>query len=186
MRLHPGSADPRSGVAAVSPVPGVVEVFWVRPDGMVFTNAREPNINGGRWNNPIPIASAPGSADPRSGVAAVSPVPGVVEVFWVRPDGMVFTNAREPNINGGRWNNPIPIASAPGSADPRSGVAAVSPVPGIIEVFWVRPDGMVFTNAREPNINGGRWNNPIPIASAPGSADPRSGVAAVSPATRRR
>ena len=83
---------------------------------------------------------------------------------------MVFTNAREPNINGGRWNNPIPIAPAPGSADPRSGVAAVSPVPGIIEVFWVRPDGMVFTNAREPNINGGRWNNPIPIAPNPLSA----------------
>jgi len=29
---------------------------------------------------------------------------------------------------------------------------------------------MVFTNARDPNINGGNWNNPIPIAANPGSA----------------
>jgi len=178
----PGSADTRTGVAAVCPVPGIVEVFWVRSDGMVFTNARDPHINGGNWNNPMPIAPAPGSADPRSGVAAVCPTPGIVEVFWVRPDGMVFTNARDPHINGGRWNNPIPIAPAPGSADPRSGVAAVCPTPGIVEVFWVRPDGMVFTNARDYHFNGGNWNNPIPIAPAPGSADPRSQVAAVCPA----
>jgi hypothetical protein len=177
----PGSADTRSGVAAVCSIPGTVEVFWVRPDGMVFTNARDPNINGGNWNNPMPIAAAPGSADPRSGVAAVCPSPGTVEVFWLRPDGMVFTNARDPNINGGNWNNPMPIAPA-GSADPRSGVAAVCPAPGIIEVFWTRPDGMVFTNARDFHFNGGNWNNPIPIAPAPGSADPRSQVGAVCPA----
>src|SRR5271167_1844538 len=73
-----------------------------------------PNFNGGKWNNPIPIAPAPGSADPRSGVAAVSSHPGEVEVFWVRPDGMVFTNSHDPNFNAGKWNNPIPIAPAPG------------------------------------------------------------------------
>ncbi len=39
-----------------------------------------------------------------------------VEVFWIRPDGMVFTNARDPHLNNGNWNNPIPIASNPGSA----------------------------------------------------------------------
>ena len=57
----PGSHPSSSGFA-VSPAPGIVEVFWVRPDGMVFTNARDPNINGGNWNNPIPIAANPGSA----------------------------------------------------------------------------------------------------------------------------
>jgi hypothetical protein len=177
-----GAADPRSGVAAVCPAPGIVEVFWVRPDGMVFTNARDPHINSGNWNNPVPIAAAAGAADPRSGVAAVCPAPGIVEVFWVRPDGMVFTNARDPRINSGNWNNPVPIAAAAGAADPRSGVAAVCPAPGIVEVFWVRPDGMVFTNARDPHINSGNWNNPVPIAAAAGAADPRSGVAAVCPA----
>jgi len=175
-----GSADPRSGVAAISHSPGVVEVFWIRPDGMVFTNARDPNINNGNWNNPIPIAPNPDSADPRSGVAAVSHSPRVVEVFWIRPDGMVFTNARNPRFNNGNWNNPIPIAADPGSADPRSGVAAVSHSPRIVEVFWIRPDGLVFTNARTPHLNNGNWNNPIPIAANPSSADPRSGVAAVS------
>jgi hypothetical protein len=29
---------------------------------------------------------------------------------------------------------------------------------------------MVFTNARNPAFNAGKWNNPIPIAPAPGSA----------------
>jgi hypothetical protein len=146
---------------------------------MVFTNARDPNINQGNWNNPINnVAPAPGSADPRSGVAAVSAQPGAVEVFWIRPDGMVFTNARDPNINQGNWNNPINnVAPAPGSADPRSGIAAVSAQQGTVQVFWIRPDGMVLTNARDPNINQGNWNNPIEVGSG---ADPRSGVAAVS------
>jgi hypothetical protein len=84
---------------------------------------------------------------------------------------MVFTNARDPHINSGNWNNPVPIAAAAGAADPRSGVAAVCPAPGIVEVFWVRPDGMVFTNARDPRIDHGNWNkNPVPIAEAAGAA----------------
>ena len=62
------------------------------------------------------IADKPGSADPRGGVAAVSHSPKVVEVFWIRPDGMVFTNARTPHLNNGNWNNPIPIADNPGDA----------------------------------------------------------------------
>jgi hypothetical protein len=175
----PGSADPRSGVTAVSTAPGAVEVFWIRSDGMVFTNGRIPNFNQGNWNNPINnVAPASGSADPRSGVAAVSTAPGAVEVFWIRSDGMVFTNGRIPNLNQGNWNNPINnVAPAPGSADPRSGVAAVSTEPGAVEVFWIRHDGMVFTNGRIPNFNQGNWNNPILIGSG---ADPRSGVAAVS------
>ena len=146
----------------VSPALGSVELFWVRPDGVVLTNARDVNTNGGHWNNPIAIAPNPGSADPRSGVAAVSPGSGIVEVFWVRPDGMVFTNGRDVSFNGGNWNNPInDVAPLAGSADPRSTLAAVSSAPGIIEVFWVRPDGMMFTNARDLNVNGARWNNPV-------------------------
>jgi hypothetical protein len=177
---HPGSADVRSGVAAVSRMPGAIDVFWIRPDGMVFVNARNPGFNQGNWNNPIPIAPHPGNADPRSGVAAVSSLPGSVDVFWVRPDGMVFNNSLYPNLNNGNWNNPIPIAPNPGSANPSSRIAAVSREPGAIDVFWVRPDGMVFVNARNPHFNNGNWNNPIPITSNPGSADVRSGVAAVS------
>jgi hypothetical protein len=178
-----GSADPRSRVAAVSTSPGTTEVFWIRGDGMVFTNGRSPNFNQGNWNQPInPVGPAPGSADPRSGIAAVCSSPGTVEVFWIRGDGMVFTNGRSPNFNQGNWNQPInSVASAPGSADPRSGVAAVCSSPGAVEVFWIRPDGMVFTNARIPNFNQGNWNQPInSVASAAGSADPRSGVAAAS------
>jgi hypothetical protein len=111
---------------AVSPAPGWTEVFWVRPDGMVFTNAKIPGFNGGQWNNPInDVAAAAGSADPRSGVAAVSPAPGWTEVFWVRPDGMVFTNAKIPGFNGGQWNNPInDVAPNPGSASIRDVGAA--------------------------------------------------------------
>src|SRR5436190_16985665 len=133
-------------------------------------------INPGSWTSVIPIVPLPGYAGLRGGIFAVCPAPGIVEVFWVRPDGMVFTNARDPNINNGNWNNPINnVAPLPGSADPRSGVAAVCPAPGIVEVFWVRPDGMVFTNARDPNINNGNWNNPINnVAPLPGSAVIRS------------
>ena len=158
----PSSADPRSGIAAVSPVPGVVEVFWVRSDGMVLTNTRHPEVNGGRWSNPInDVAPSPGSADPRGGIAAVCPAAGVVEVFWIRSDGMVLTNGRHPAVSNGRWNNPInDVAPLPGSADPRSALAAVSHGPGCAEVYWVRSDGMVLGNTRHPEVNGGHWNHP--------------------------
>jgi hypothetical protein len=144
---------------SLSTATDAVEVFWIRSDGMVFTNGRDPNFNQDNWNNPINnVAPAPGSADPRSGVAAVSAQPGAVEVFWIRPDGMVFTKSRDPNINQGNWNNPINnVAPAPGSADPRSGIAAVSTQRGTVEVFWIRPDGTVLTNARDPIINQGNW-----------------------------
>src|SRR5262249_10948755 len=158
------------------------EVFWVRPDGMVFTNGRHPEINGGRWNNPInAVAPNVGSADPRSGVAAVPRSAERGEGIGGRPEGMAFHNVRHPEITGGRRNNRInAVAPSVGSADPRSGVAAVATSSGAVEVFWVSPDGMVFTNVRHPEINGGRWNNPInAVAPNVGSADPRSGVAAV-------
>ncbi|HEV7242033.1 MAG TPA: galactose oxidase-like domain-containing protein, partial [Thermoanaerobaculia bacterium] len=147
-----GSADTRSGIVSVSPTPGIVEVFWVRSDGMVLTNGRDPNINDGNWNNPISdVEPNAGSADPRTGVAAVCPSAGTVEVFWIHRDGRVLTNARDPGINNGNWNNPISdVEPNAGSADPRSCVAAICPSRGTVEVFWIRSDGIVFSNARDP------------------------------------
>ena len=57
LREEVRAAVPAASSFAVCPAPGRVEVFWVRPDGMVFTNARDPKLNGGAWNNPIPIAA---------------------------------------------------------------------------------------------------------------------------------
>ncbi|WP_188273209.1 tyrosinase family protein [Streptomyces sp. CBMA152] len=174
---NPGSADPNGGIAAVSTAPGLVDVFWIRSDGIIFTNARNPD---GTWNNPIAdVAPNPGSVEPNGGIAAVSTRPGLVEVFWIRSDGIVFTNARNAN---GTWNNPIAnVAPNPGSADPNGGIAAVSTAPGLVDVFWIGQGenaGIVFTNARNPD---GTWNNPIAdVAPNLGSADPNGGIAAVS------
>jgi hypothetical protein len=39
------------------------------------------------------------------------------------------------------------------------------------EVFWIRGDGMIFTNAQNPSVNRNNWNNPInSVAPSPGSA----------------
>ncbi len=173
----PGAADPRSGIAAVSREPSAIDVFWIRSDGAVLSNALNPTFNDYKWNNPITIA-APGAADPRSGIAAVSREPSAIDVFWIRSDGAVLSNALNPTFNDYKWNNPITIA-APGAADPRSGIAAVSREPSAIDVFWIRSDGAVLSNALNPTFNDYKWNNPITIA-APGAADPRSGIAAVS------
>jgi hypothetical protein len=50
----------------------------------------------------------------------VSHGPGSAEVYWVRSDGMVFSNSRHPQVNGGHWNHPAnDIAHIVGSATVR-------------------------------------------------------------------
>ncbi|MET7908414.1 hypothetical protein ABZS98_09055, partial [Streptomyces avermitilis] len=79
-----GTADPDTGVAAVSRIPGHMEVWWVGPNG---------SVEGAYWYDGHPWARyqiAPnGSAGQASRITAVSRIPGHMEIWWVGPNGSV-------------------------------------------------------------------------------------------------
>ncbi|KAH7007677.1 hypothetical protein EDB80DRAFT_684892 [Ilyonectria destructans] len=91
-------------VAAVSPAPDVMDLFWISSDGSVnhaqtlgTTLANEPSSGvPAIWEIATEVAPA-GSADTSAGLAAASQVtsgyypggPGSVQVYWIGPDGSV-------------------------------------------------------------------------------------------------
>ena len=172
----PGAAGVGSSIAAVTRLEGALDVFWIGPDGGVGTAWANPNVDGGRWHTPFPIAPAR-SARAGSGIAAITRFNGALDVFWMGPDGGVGTTWANPDVDGGRWHTPFPIAP-PGSARGDSPIAAITRFDGALDVFWIGPDGGVGTTWANPQIDGGNWHAPFPIAPA-GSAAPGSPLAAV-------
>ncbi len=143
------SASPAGGIAAVSRVPGSMEVWWVGTDG---------SVKGAKWYDTTPPTAwqhydlaPPGSASLSSGVGAVSHSPGSMEVWWVGTDG---------SVKGAKWYDTTPPTAwqhydlaPPGSASLSSGVGAVSHSPGSMEVWWVGTDG---------SVKGAKWYDTTP------------------------
>jgi hypothetical protein len=158
-----GSAAPGT-VTVASRNPGHLDVFWVGNDGSVMSNWWDAGFNNGYWNTPFVVAP-PKSALP-SKIAAVGRAANHVDVFWIAPDGSVWTNFWD-GFGGGPWATPFEIARA-GSAQPGM-IAAVSRMPGQVDVFWIDLNGGVISNFWNENFNNGNWNTPYAIAG-PNSA----------------
>jgi Domain of unknown function (DUF4185) len=172
----PGSARAESPVAAITRFNGALDVFWIGPDGGVGTTWANPDIDGGNWHAPFPIAPARAMrAD--SPLAAITRLGGALDVFWIGPDGGVGTTWANPNVDGGRWHTPFRIAP-PGATGAGSHLAAVTRLEGALDVFWIGPDGGVGTTWVNPNVDGGRWHTPFGIAP-PRSARAGSPIAVI-------
>jgi hypothetical protein len=160
------SVAPGRSVAAVSRVPGSMEVWWIAPNG---------SVQGAYWYEgqsswkQYELAPA-GSASTTGGIAAVSRVPSSLEVWWVGPDGSVQDAYW---YDGGQWGR-FQLAPA-GSASLKGGIAAVSRIPNSMEVWWIGPDGSVQDAYW---YDGGQWSR-FQLAP-PGSANWYGGITAVS------
>jgi hypothetical protein len=159
-----GSAATTSPVAAVSRIPGSMELWYVAPNGSVQDKFW---YDGTNWNG-FELAPA-GSASPAGGIAAVSRIPGSMEVWWIGQDGSVQGAYWYDGANWGRYE----LAPA-GSASPAGGIAALSRIPGSMEVWFVGPDGSLQDKYW---YDGGNWGG-FQIAPA-GSASTTGGIAAV-------
>ena len=159
------SAGLAGGVAAVSRIPGSMEVFFVGAGGEVRDSYW---YDGGAWQG-FELAPS-GSASTTGGIAAVSRVPNSMEVFYVGPNGEVRDNYW---YEGGYWQG-FELAPA-GSASPNGGVTAVSRIPNSMEVWWIGADGSVQGAYW---YEGGQWGR-YELAPA-GSASTSSGISAVS------
>ena len=160
-----GSASTASDIAAVSRIPGSMEVWWIAKDGSVqdaYWYAGQP------WRQ-FQLAPA-GSASTSGGIAAVSRIPGSMEVWWVGPNGSVQDAYW---YDGQPWRQ-LQVAPA-GSASTSTDIAAVSRIPGSMEVWWVGPNGSVQDAYW---YNGQPWRQ-LQVAPA-GSASTSRDIAAVS------
>ena len=153
------------GVAAVSRIPGSMELWYVAPNGSIQDRYW---YEGSNWQG-FELAP-PGSAAPTSGIAAVSRIPGSMELWWVAPNGSVQGAYW---YDGGGWGR-YELAP-PDSASPTGGIAAVSRIPGSMELWFVGTNGSIQDRYW---YDGGSWQG-FELAPA-GSASLAGGVAAVS------
>jgi tyrosinase len=143
------SASLRSGIGVISRSDNHMEIFWVSPDGAVkhawFYDGQQPPPGSTVpwWIGEI---APPGSASPRSGVAAVSRRPDAMELFWASPNGAMkhawYYDGQQPAPGSPTpwWNGEL---APPGSAAVGTGIAAISRRGDHMEVFWVAPNGAV-------------------------------------------
>ncbi len=105
--------------------PQRLDVFWVGPDGGIGSHWWH-GIPGENWGDHKPFAVAlPGSVG-GTRVTAVARDPNRLDVFWVAPDGAVWSHWWH-GVPGENWGDHKPFAIAPpDSAYPDSQVAAVS------------------------------------------------------------
>jgi hypothetical protein len=112
--------------------------------GSSCSNWSEPvqvtTLSGPR--QPFPIAPG-GAAGGGSGLTAA--VRGdEVDVFWVGPDGGIGVTFARMSLDGGRWQQPFPIAPA---AAAREGSPVAAAVRGDqLDAYWIGPNGGIGSN----------------------------------------
>jgi hypothetical protein len=131
-------ASASGGIAAVSPGPNYMIVWYIGSDASV----QEADFTGS-WNHGQ-IAPA-GSALSNSGITAVSRASPTLELWWVGSDGSVqdaywYDNAFTLNFESG-WQRFA--LSGPASAKTSSRISSVSRYPNSMELWWVGPGGSV-------------------------------------------
>jgi hypothetical protein len=134
----PGSGN---GIAAAAPGGNAVEAFAVSGFNQLVRYSWSSGYSStGAF--PLPGPPPPASALPASAPAAAAAGGGVTEVFAVAADG----NALRWRIVNGAPVAPSVLPRPPGApAGPlfHSGLTAVSPAPGQVEVFAVAADGLL-------------------------------------------
>lgn len=168
-----------SPLAAVSRSPHHLDVFWIAPDGALTTTWwHEPTVD---WSTHSPVAvTRSGAVQACSGLAVVARIPVHLDVFWIGPDGAIWTTWWDEVASNGGWDQHLPVPiTPPGAARLGSPIAAVARIPEHIDVFWIAPDGSIVTHWWDatPHLS---WGDHPPFAiTAPGSASTASGLAAV-------
>ena len=136
---------------AVSPLPGVTDVFWRGVDNQLETLTETGGSISQPWFNANPANMA---SDP----SVVSAAAGTVSVFWQGTDGYLWT---ENSATGYRPEN---LGDGPLGSPPQ----AVSTGNGAVEVFWRGADGDLWTDSVAGNIRtGARLLGSEPLAGTP-------------------
>jgi hypothetical protein len=153
-------------------------VFWVGPDGAVWSTWWSSEAPGLSWGDHAPFQIAPrGSARADSPIAAVARTPDHLDVFWIGSDGAVGSTWWHA-APGMSWGDHRPFLIAPpGAAGAGSGLSAVSRTPDHLDVFWMGDDAAIHTQWWYA-APGSSWGDHGHFAITPPNAARRGGAIA--------
>ena len=169
----PNLAGITGGLAAVARYPNQLDVFWVAPDGSIWSTWWSANAAEG-WTRHAYRITEPGVAASNSPITAVSRFPEHLDVFWIGPDGSVRSTWWNARVAGG-WTNHTFSVTGPNQALSSGGISVVANNPQHLDVFWIGPDGAVRTAWWDQNISGG-WAGHTYSATPTGVAASNSNV----------
>jgi lysozyme len=151
----------------VSDQSGDINILWRGTNNHLWTLG----FRNGAWGTASADISATGgtSATLMADPAVVSSGPGQIDAFWEGEDHNLWYAAFTAGwFGGGTWSPPISLGLGPLGSEPR----AVSPGPGLIDVFWKGSDGGLWVDrysggwsGATPLGTGGVGGNPV-VASA--------------------
>ena len=139
----------------VSDQPGDIDVLWRGTNDHVWTLGYR---NGGWGTAATDIGAGAGSSavlttDP----SVVSSAPGRIDAFWEGADGNVWQSTYTAGWFGsGSWSTPASLGVGPLSSVPE----AVSPGPGLIDLFWVGTGSALWVDRYN-----GAWSGAAPLDS---------------------
>jgi lysozyme len=137
----------------VSDQPGDVNVLWLGTNNQLWNLS----FRNGEWGSASSDLSTAGGSpatlvtDP----SVVSAGPGRIDAFWEGEDHNLWYVAFTGGWFGsGTWSAPVSLGLGPLGSEPR----AVSPAPGVIDVFWKGSDGALWAD----RYSGG-WSGAMPL-----------------------
>ncbi len=151
-----------SNPSLISWGPGMIEAFWEGADRNLWQSTYTGGWFGnGTWSAPASLGLGPLGSAP----SAVSPGPGLTDVFWKGTDGGMWVDRYT-----GTWSGPAPLDSGGVGGNP----ATVSAEPGADTVFWRDASGDLW---EDTGASWG-WTGAVRLTSSPLSADPTVSAAA--------
>jgi hypothetical protein len=133
-----GRAQSNSGIAAMSRNKGKIELFFVGPNGSLVGAWRDRP--GEQWHTYDFLPA--GSAASNSSLQIVRCNDNSLVFFWIGPDGSVRSRTHKGSSG---FSSDFDIISPAGLAALTSRLTAVKRwgKEGILDVFWIAPDGSV-------------------------------------------
>ncbi|KAF4501987.1 cysteine ase [Fusarium agapanthi] len=178
----------QGAIAAISPDPSVMYLFWIGGDGSVWyvktddtgLKIEAPSHAATEWDFQSKVMiSPPGTAGTGGGLAVTNRAsgdaydpqgPGTVQLYWIGSDGSV--EVANNFINASEWVVQQQIAG-PGSAAPSSNIAAAADLPqyGIGDgyeesVWWISPDNQLKAMLNGSTGTDSIWQDVSPDCAA--------------------
>jgi hypothetical protein len=153
----PGEFSQRTPIAALSATPGRVDLFAVAEDGLLYTMW----WRDGRWRGWVRLRVTKQIFSQRTRIAAVSAGLGSIDLIGVAADGGPYNASLRPSDFWRCWRGWDRIAV--GQFTPSTPVTAAISVPGLLDLFAVGEDGVVYTASRLLAAAWQGWT-PVPVA----------------------
>jgi lysozyme len=152
-----------SAPQTVSDQPGDIDVLWHGTNGHLWTLG----YRNGTWRTAatdISGAAAPSAANLIGDPSVVASGPGRIDAFWEGSDFNIWQATYTAGWYGnGSWSTPQSLGLGPVASAPE----AVSPGPGLIDLFWNRAGTGIYVD----RFNGG-WNGATPLSTRAATGSP--------------